>query len=40
MHANLFPFILHFCHPNFVRMQHVTYFTQCTELHKYLHRVT
>jgi hypothetical protein len=26
MHANLFPFIVHFCHPNFVRMQQVTDF--------------
>jgi hypothetical protein len=39
MHANLFPFIIHFCNPNFVHMQQVTDFYQYTELHKYLHRV-
>jgi hypothetical protein len=26
MHVNLFPFIVHFCHPNFMRMQQVTDF--------------
>jgi hypothetical protein len=26
MHANLFPFIAHYCHPKYVRKQQKTYF--------------
>jgi hypothetical protein len=39
MHANSFPFIAHSFNPKFVCMQLETDFTQCTQLHIYLHRV-
>jgi hypothetical protein len=39
MRVNLFPFIVHFRHPNFVCTQQVTDFYKCTELNKYLHYV-
>jgi hypothetical protein len=40
MHANPFPFIAHLTILNLYAYSRKQIFTQFTELHKYLHRVT